>query len=148
MNLRYKKALVFVLAGVVYLVGQYFRGVWFNPSWPFPCQEIHSGSIVYCNAPYLDTLGWPLIALGQMLAIVAVVLLFANAVTFQKWLKFSAFYIPIAVVLDLLIYPIRFSPLTPVLTHSQGVYPFGWLYVLITFGIVFWSFISGSRRTG
>ncbi|KKW43469.1 MAG: hypothetical protein UY93_C0002G0065 [Parcubacteria group bacterium GW2011_GWA1_56_13] len=83
-----------------------------------------------------------------MLAIVAVVLLFANAVTFQKWLKFSAFYIPIAVVLDLLIYPIRFSPLTPVLTHSQGVYPFGWLYVLITFGIVFWSFISGSRRTG
>ena len=145
MNLWYKKISVFVVAGVVYLAGQYFRGVWFNPSWPSPCQEIHSGSVVYCNAPYLDTLGFPLIFLGQMLAIIAVILLFANADTFRKWLKFSLFYIPIVILLDLWIYPLRFPP-GPVASYEQGVYPFGWLYVLITVGIVLWNFFA-TRRT-
>ena len=147
MNLRYKKILVFVLAGIVYLTGQYFRGVWFNPAWPLTCQEIHSGSIVYCNSPYLDTLGWPLIDLGQMLALIAVILLAANARTFRKWLKFTVFYIPIAVVLDYLIYPLSFAP-GPIFqpaSYSQGVYPFGWLYVIITFGIVLWHLLAARR---
>lgn len=147
MNLWYKKISVFAAAGVVYLVGQYFRGVWFNPAWPSACQEIHSGSMVYCNSPYLDTLGWPLIDLGQMLAIVAIILLFANAATFRKWLKFSLFYIPIAVGLVYLIYPINIglgflSQPTP---RSQGVYPFGSLFVIITLGIVGWG-IYATRR--
>ena len=146
MNLWHKKTSIFVLASVVYLAGQYFRGVWFNPSWPFPCQEILSGSVVYCNAPYLDSLGFPLIALGEMLAIIAVILLFANAETFRKWLKFSAFYIPIVVVLDLLIYPISFSTLSPALTYSQGVYPFGGFYVIATLGIVLWGFFTRHRQ--
>lgn len=148
MNLRYKKTLVFVLAGIVYLTGQYSRGVWFLGSViPNVCGKAEFGGIAFCNSPYLDTLGWPLIDLGQMLALIAVILLAANARTFRAWLTFSAFYIPAAVVLDLMIYPVRFFPLSPELTYSQGVYPFGWLYVLVTAGIVLWHLIV-ARRSG
>ncbi len=145
MKIWMKRGSVFLIAGVVYLVGQYFRGVWFNPSWPSPCQEIHSGSVVYCNAPYLDTLGFPLIFLGQMLAIVAIILLFASADTFRKWLKFSIFYIPIAIILANLIYPFRLPP-GPVVLISSAVYPFGWLFVIITLGIVLWSLLTSRRK--
>jgi hypothetical protein len=136
MTLKFKKILVFVLAGVVYLAGQYFRGAWFpHFTWPLSCREIIFGTTSYCDPKYLDILGFPLIALGQMLAIIAVVLLLANAETFRKWLKVSAFYIPTAILLVYWIYPLRFPP-GPVVPASQGVYPFGWLYVLISVGIV------------
>ncbi|MHB8860627.1 MAG: hypothetical protein ACYC48_02735 [Minisyncoccota bacterium] len=147
MNLWYKKSSIFVIAGVVYLVGQYFRGVWFLGSMiPNVCGDARFGGVVFCNSPYLDTLGWPLIDLGQMLAVVALILLFANAATFRKWLKFSLFYIPIVVVLDLLIYPIRFFSLSPELTYSQGVYPFGDLFIIITLGIVLWNLFTDRRK--
>lgn len=146
MNLRYKKIAVFVLAGVVYLAGQYFRGVWFQNFFINPCRNSIDNWGVFCNSPYVETFGFPLIALGQMLAIVAVILLLANTDTFRKWLKFSAYYIPIAVVLAYWIYPIRFPP-GPVVPISQGVYPFGWLYVVITLGIVLWGLYTSRRST-
>ncbi len=148
MNLWYKKISVFVTAGLVYLTGQYFRGVWFvNTNLQGFCRSYLENGKIYCNSPYLDTLGWPLIDLGQMLAIVAVILLFANAATFRKWLKFSLFYIPIAVGLVYLIYPINIglgflSQPTP---RSQGVYPFGELFVIITLGIVGWGGYTSRR---
>lgn len=145
MTLHYKKVLVFVLAGVVYLVGQYFRGAWFpNFTWPLPCREVTFGTTTYCDPQYLVSLGFPLIDLGQMLAIVAVILLLANAETFHKWLKVSAVYIPTAVLLAYWIYPIRFPP-APVTPISQAVYPFGWLFVLITASIVLVAWIKHRR---
>ena len=147
MNLWYKKSFVFVVAGITHLVGQYFRGVWFlGGVIPNVCGHAEFGGVPFCNSPYLDTLGWPLIDLGQMLAVVALILLFANAATFRKWLKFSLFYIPVVIILDLLIYPIRFSPLSPELTYSQGVYPFGNLFVIVTLGIVLWGLLTTRRK--
>jgi len=135
MKLQYKKALVFILAGVVYLAGQYLRGTWFvSTSLQNFCRPIIENGTTYCNSPYLNE-GIVLIDLGQMLAIIAVILFFVSATTFNRWFKFSLFYVPIVVILDLLIYPISFSPLSQPLSHAQGVYPFGWLYVVITLGI-------------
>lgn len=145
MNLWYKKISLFVIAGVVYLVGQYFRGVWFQHFFINPCRYSTDNWGVFCNSPYVETFGFPLIALGQMLAIIAVILLFANASAFRSWLKFSAFYIPIAVILDFLIYPIRFSSLSPELTYSQGVYPFGWLFVIISLFIIIYRALRSAR---
>ena len=145
MNLWYKKAFVFVLAGITYLVGQYFRGVWFlGSAVPNVCGHAEAGGVPFCNSPYLDTLGWPLILLGQTLAIVAIILLFANATTFRRWLKFSVFYIPIATVLTFWMYP-TYTPLGALVPLSQGVYLFGNLFALITFGIVLWSFFPRKK---
>jgi len=140
MKLEYKKGLVFILAGAVYLSGQFFRGVWFNPSWPFPCQEIRYENVVYCHAPYMSTLGWPLINLGIMLALVAVLLLWTSADTFRNWLRFSAVYIPIVIALDLLIFPVSLGSGLfmggGTLGYEQGAYPFGRLFVFATLLIV------------
>lgn len=148
MNLKYKKALVFVLAGVVYLAGQYFRGMWFvNTNLQSFCRPYLENGKTYCNSPYLNQ-GFALIALGQILALIAVILLFANAETFRKWLKFTVWYIPIAVILDYLIYPVSFGlpGISQPATYSQGVYPFGWLYVLISLGIVLWNLYTSRRQ--
>src|SRR3989338_1376891 len=144
-QLQSKKIFVFVLAGIVYLAGQYFRGAWFPGfTWPLPCNEIVFGSTSYCDPRYLDSLGFPLIALGQMLAIVAVALLLTNADTFRRWLKFTVFYIPAVVLLALWIYPFRIPP-GPVVPISQGVYPFGWLFVIISLVIVLVSWFRNRR---
>ncbi len=136
MNVWYKKSFVFVVAGVVYLMGQYFRGVWFLGSGiPNVCGNAEFGGVPFCNSPYLDTLGWPLIILGQVLAVVAVILLFANTDTFRKWFKFSLFYIPITTALALWMYPAH-TPLGGVVPISQGAYLFGNLFIIATLIIV------------
>jgi len=136
MTLWYKRLLVLVTGGVVYLTGQYFRGVWFQNLFINPCRNSTDAFGVFCNSPYVMNWGWPLIALGQMLAVIWFILLLADAATFRKWLKFSAFYIPIAIALSFAIYPIRFFPNTELLPVSYGVYPFGGLYILLTLVIV------------
>ncbi|MDP2652000.1 MAG: hypothetical protein Q8O94_02600 [bacterium] len=141
MNLWYKKALVFVLAGISYCAGFFFS----DPTKFGFCSGLQSGSYI-CRVPGAINIGWPLIDLGQMLVIIAIILLFASASAFHAWLKFSAFYIPITVILVLLIYPIRFSSLSPELTYSQGVYPFGWLYVIISILLIIYKYFV-SRRT-
>ncbi len=148
MNLWYKKGLIFVVAGISYLVGQYFRGVWFLGSTiPNVCGHAESGGVPFCNSPYLDTLGWPLIILGQVLAVVALIMLFANATIFRTWLKFSLYYIPIAALLTFWMYPTT-TPLGGVVPVSQGVIVFGWLYAILTFLIVLIQFIRHYRRSG
>lgn len=144
-NLWYRKASVFVVAGVVYLAGQYFRGMWFvNTNLQGFCRSYFENGKAYCNSPYMETLGWPLIHLGQTLAIAAIILLFANAVTFRKWLKFSLFYIPIATALTLWMYPAH-TPLGGVVPISQGVYLFGGLFVISTLSIVIRDFFIARR---
>ena len=149
MNLWHKKISVFVLAGAVYLAGQYFRGVWFLGSIiPNTCGHAEAGGVPFCNSPYLDTLGWPLIVLGQMLAAAAVILLFANAAAFRRFIKFSIFYVPIATALTLWIYPFTFGlgfTLHSVIPISAGVGLFGEIYVLITLGIVLYSWWKERR---
>ena len=140
MTLTYKKILVFVLAGITYCAGFFFS----NPARFGFCSGLESGSYI-CRFPGAVNIGWPLIDLGQMLAIIAIILLLANAETFHKWLKVSAFYIPTAVLLAYWIYPLRFPP-GPGVPVSQAVYPFGWLFVLITASIVLVSWMSRKER--
>ncbi len=136
MKLWYKKSSLFILAGISYLVGQYFRGEWWPFfTWPFKCNMITSGTAMYCDPKYMDTLGFPLIVLGQTLAIVALILLLANESAFRKWLHFSYWYVPVATILSFMMYPAH-TPLGGEVSISQGVYLFGRPYVLITAGIV------------
>ena len=136
MKLWYKKSSLFILAGISYLVGQYFRGVWFlGSSIPNVCGHAEAGGIPFCNSPYSDTFGTPLIVLGQTLAIVALILLLANESAFRKWLHFSYWYVPVATILSFMMYPVH-TPLGGEVSISQGVYLFGRPYVLITGGIV------------
>lgn len=138
MKLWHKKSLVFVSAGLVYLAGQYFRGAWFENFIINTCRESIDAFGTFCNSSYSANLGWPLITLGKMLAVVWLILLLADERTFKKWARFSLWYIPAALVLSYLIYPIRFFPGAPVLPVTYGVYPFGYLYIAATLGIVLW----------
>ena len=113
-SLSYKKAAIIIVAGATYLVGQYFMR--------------------YTES--IDALGWPLITLGQMLAIIWFIIWLAGEKTYRLWLKVSAVYIPIAVILSFVIYPIRFAPDTPIAPVSYGIYPFGALYIIITLAVV------------
>jgi uncharacterized membrane protein len=145
LNLWHKKISIFVLAGIAYLVGQYFRGVWFlGSSIPNVCGHAEAGGVPFCNSPYLDTLGYPLIVLGQMLALVGIVMLFADERGWRRWLKFSLVYVPIATALTFWMYPTH-SLLGAPVPITQGVYLFGYPYVFITLGIVLLSWIQAWR---
>ncbi len=134
-----------MIAGAAYLAGQYLRGVWFQHLSINTCRYATDSWGVFCNSPYLDQ-GYALLTLAQVIAITAAILLFVNAATFRKWLKFSAFYIPVATALTLWMYPAH-TFLGGVAPVSQGVHLFGNLYIIITLGIVLWDFLA-SRRAG
>lgn len=134
MNLWYKKSIVFVLAGISYAVGQYLRGEWFQHIFFSICRYSVDSWGVFCNSPYL-TQGFTLILLGQTLAIVALLLLFANTQTFHKWWRFSYWYLPIATLLTFSMYPTT-TLLGGVVPITQGVRLFGEPYVIITAYIV------------
>ncbi len=139
MSLRFKKTLVFVIAGLAYLAGQYFRGVWFlSTGIQSFCQPYLENGKTYCNSPYLNTLGWPLIMLGQMLALLALVLLFADARSFRRWLRFSRVYVPIAAVIIVLVFPVP-MPLGLELSRVGAIRFFGVLYAAVAAGIILWS---------
>lgn len=139
MNLWYKKSSLFVLAGVSYVVGQYFRGVWFQHFSINTCRYAVDSWGTFCNSPYLSQ-GYAFILLGEYLAIIAIIMLFTNAVIFHRWLRFSLYYVPIAVVLTFWMYPTT-TPLGGVVPISQGVRLFGWLYIIITVAIIFVSWV-------
>ena len=141
MNLWYKKSLIFILAGISYCAGFFFS----NPARFGFCSGTQSSSYI-CRVLGAINIGWSLIALGQVLAVLAITLLFANAATFHKWLKFSVFYIPIATALTFWMYP-TYTPLGALVPLSQGVYLFGNLFALITLGIVLWNFFAARRAT-
>jgi hypothetical protein len=142
MNLWYKKISVFAVAGVVYLVGQYYRGVWFlGSNIPNVCGHAEAGGVPFCNSPYLETLGWPLILLGQILAIVALIMLFTNAAIFRRWLKFSAWFVPIAALIVIFVFPVP-MPLGAELSREGAVRLFGGLYVIITAAIILFSWFK------
>ena len=136
MKLTYKKVSLFAIAGVAYLVGQYFRGVWFlGSAIPNVCGHAEAGGIPFCNSPFIDTLGWPLIILGQSLAIAAIILVFANARAWHAWVRFSIWFVPISALVIISVFPVPFVPGFE-LSRANATYLFGNLYAIITALIV------------
>lgn len=132
-------ALLF-LSGVLYIAGQYFWGKWFIN---FPsisiCRPYDAYGETFCNSPYIDTLGFPLITTGTYLALTGFILLFTNSAGLRRWRRFSYVYVPLAFFLSLKIQA-RFlgSPLFD-FSYENLAEIFGKLYVLITLGIVIFS---------
>lgn len=94
-----EKLSIMLVAGLLYIGGQYFRGVWFMN---FPinvCGHASDSNGAFCNSPFLDTLGWPLIEVGTILFFVSLIVLMSNNSGFMRWKKFSYFAIPAAIVL-------------------------------------------------
>lgn len=149
MKLWQKQLSVFILAGGVYVVGQYLRGEWFMN---FPINVCSLPDSLYgtvrCASPY-KIVGLTLIALGEVLAVVACSLCLANAETFSKWLKFCLYYIPVAIFLDLTLFPftlpgIAFSSVT--IGREVGVVGFGRIWILATVCIVLWGLYTNNRK--
>ena len=152
MNTWIQKLSILVSAGIVYLVGQYLRGTWFENFPVNSCRYVTDAQGTYCYSPYLDT-GLALIAAGEILAIVGVILLFANATGLRRWLWLSLFYVPLAVIIA-----IWFVPTAPSLGFMNGggisggdrvntVWNLGYLYILITLGIVLWGRLRARRSS-
>lgn len=135
-------------AGAVYLLGQYFRGYWLpNFTWPFRCYMVQYQGTTYCDPQYLGTLGWPLITAGEVLAIVGVILLFANARALRGWWRMSCWYVPAAVLLVIFLpyqSPLNFMSGSP--DYNLTVQLWGGLYIIITLGIVLWDFFASPRH--
>lgn len=144
-----KNAYVFLVAGAAYLAGQYFRGVWFLK---YPILSVCRNSVdsagVFCNSPYVTTLGFPLIVLGRFLAAIGIVLLLADRHSWRVWFRFSLFYVPIATALVLWIYPTKTAGFSLIGStgYDFGVANAGWLYLFATIGIVIWTRVPPKNK--
>src|SRR3989344_840108 len=142
-----KRFSVFGLAGMLYVVGQYLWGRWFE-SFPINlCQYVTDTQGTYCHSPYINT-GFALIAAGQVFAIVGVILLFANRAAWRRWLVSSLVYVPITAYISFSVGGL--SPLGLPTYNSVGypdrwIWLFGALYILITFIIVLVSRLRAPR---
>ncbi|HUY62866.1 MAG TPA: hypothetical protein VMV50_03740 [Candidatus Paceibacterota bacterium] len=136
MKLWLGKIFVFILGGFTYAVGKYIGGYWYiGQNFPAFCRTVTWSGKFYCNSPYLQQ-GIELVNLSKPLVIIGIILLFANAAIFRQWLRFSKYYVPIAVALVLLIYPISIPPMTSPTSRLYGLYVFTQLYAVIAFCIV------------
>ncbi len=133
---------VFITAAVVYLIGQYYRGVWFlGTSLSSVCGYAEFDGTRFCNSPYINTLGYPLIAAGEFLTVVAVVLLFAGERGFRAWLKLSEWYLPLAIIGTYLLSQVSINPIGLMASYPAANYTFeaqlfGFIYVVLTIGAV------------
>lgn len=129
------KSAMFLFACAAYLFGQYLRGPWFeNFPWS-SCRNSIDAQGVFCNSPSVDT-GLVLIAAGEILAIAAVMLLFANKEGMRKWAWASIVYLPVSVLIISSINPnpsgwINFTP-----SPEHVTWLLGYGYLLLTFAIV------------
>lgn len=145
MNLWYKKPIALIFGITLLLVGQYFLGTWFNTVWSSPCQGTYYGSIIYCHSPYMGigSFGLSFNALGQILNNISIIfilagffLLFATARAFHEWVKFSYWYISIAVLIILIMYPSVAVPDYGDMQIIQGIDMLTEPYIIITLYIV------------
>lgn len=116
---------IFLVAGVVYGLGEWY--------W-------HSRSTTA-----MLNFGQPLIAAGQILAIVGIILLAANQRALHKWLWFSLVYIPLGALFVVASYPVSgaiFDFSSPPVHNTWLV---GYLYILITLIIVLHGWWRGRR---
>ncbi len=144
MILWYKKSTVFVLAGISYAVGQYLRGEWFQHIFISTCRYSTDSWGIFCNSPYLAQ-GFALITLGETLAIIGIILLFATARAFHKWLRFSYWYIPIPAMFIIFMTPFPLIPMAS-LSSSRAIYDFGVIWQYVTAGIVVWYLVIILRQ--
>ena len=146
MSLRIKNVSVFVVAGIVYLIGQYFRGVWFLGSTiPNVCGHATDGAGTFCNSPYIEILGWPLIIVGEILTIVGMIMLFANARSWKTWIHFSYWFVPLAALIAIFVFPIP-MPLGLELSRVGAIRILGTLYAILSAGIVIVSYLGAWMR--
>lgn len=145
MKLWHKKLIVFTFGIISFLVGQYFLGTWIHQLWSYPCQGIHTISGMYCNSPYfgIGTFGLTFIVLGGIFTLISLTsllvgffLLFANTKVFQEWLRFSYWYIPIAIFIILIMYSGTRAPLGGDAPIIQGIGLLMEPYIVITAYIV------------
>ncbi len=141
-----KKISVLVGAGVVYLVGQYFRGVWFEHLPINLCLYSEGSNRAYCNWPYFETLGLPLIAVGEIFAIVGVILLFANASGLRAWWKLSIWYVPIVALFVIFAAPLPLFPVVAPMSRESLVWIFGVVYIVLSLGAVLRGRVLERRR--
>jgi len=94
MKLAQKKIALLIVAGIVYLGGQFFRGVWFINLPVNLCGNAFDDSGRFCNSPYIGTIGWPLIEIGIILLLAAAIMLFASASVLDRWLKLNMWALP------------------------------------------------------
>jgi hypothetical protein len=133
MKLAAKKVFVFTAAGMAYAVGQYLTGDWLT-NFAFFCYPYIENGRVYCNSAYLDA-GLTLTIFAEWLGLVATLLLLADVRGFRRFLKFSLFFVPIALIIIFALFP---APIFPGIDiHRETIArDFGVLYALVTLGIV------------
>ena len=139
-----QKVSLIVVSAVIYLVGQYFRGVWVRT---IGCHEIHSGSQVYCDSGFVDTLGWPLIEIGTILFLISLVVLISNAKGFKLWKKFSLVAIPVAIGLFVLVH-ISFPYGSFLFIDPLRIIDFigYWLYLPLSVLVILYSYLPLQRK--
>lgn len=91
-----------------------------------------------CLADTAIRIGWPLIAAGEVFALIGVILLFANASGLRAWLKMSAVFVPLA-ILGVVFFPVLsplglIAPTTP--DYQFAVRLFGFAYLILSLGAV------------
>lgn len=144
MKLWYKKTLVFVVAGLAYGTGLFFSA----PEKFGFCNDTQSVSYI-CRVPGAVNIGWPLTSLGQALAVVAIIMLFANERSWRTWFRFSVWFVPLIALIVIFVFPLPFAP-GYALPRDGAVNAFGHLYEIVTFFIVVisWLHIWHQRRLG
>ena len=130
-----QKLLVLFFAGVIYSIGEFLRGDWFvNTKLGFLCNPYMENGRVYCHSLYLDT-GLVLIAAGEILALVGLMLLFANREGLRKWWWTSLVYVPLSALIVANTHQtggwISFTP-----SPEHVTWLLGYGYLLLTFAIV------------
>ncbi|MDO8407667.1 MAG: hypothetical protein Q7S95_00310 [bacterium] len=141
MKIWIQKSSIFLFAGFLYGVGQFFA----SPQWFGYCQARPYESSL-CLADTAVGTGWPLIAAGQILAIAGLILLFANREGLRKWLWMSAVYLPLGALIVLNIPTESHAwaiSLTPSREHATWL--LGYLYILTTLLIVLWGWWKGKH---
>ena len=141
MNIWMKKIYLLITTGVIYLIGQYLAGSWITASF---CQQYFENGKFYCNSPYLD-MGLIFITVGEVLAVTAVLLFFANERGFYTWWRMSRWYLPISIVSIFFFAQTLYLPLSGLVAPESLIWLFGSVYILVTFIIVLWGFFSTSR---
>ena len=125
-----QKFLAFFIAGVMYIIGEFFS----NPQSFGYCQTRPDRNSL-CLANTAINIGWPLIAAGEILALVGLILLFANQEGLRKWWWTSLVYVPLSALIVANTHQtggwISFSP-----SPEHVTWLLGYGYLLLTFAIV------------
>src|SRR3989344_1196013 len=135
MKIWIKKLSIFIAAAALYVAGYFLIQLRIQNI----CSDHDPAE--YCWIDFPASIGWPLSTAGEMLAIVGVILLFANELGFRRWWRVGRWYIPIAALLAFTIFPTSYLGVLPI-DRDWAVGAFGYLLILITLIIVLWSWLS------